>query len=700
MNRLLKTLLVSVVAVCSAVGAYANVPPIAYGLRNECLVSHEDTKRTKAGLLAGYLISRGDAEGAETGIHAGVLNRETHERHEKGAGFTYDKAGNLLAATNADATVSFVCDNMNRITSVTSSVYSVYSVYSVVQYSHDKNGNRTGLTLPGNNTVTYTYDDANRLSTLNLSAFSISAFSFSFDAAGNPTNITYPNGVTAAYTYDEGGRLTGLTYSKGGTAFINRAYTYNAIGQITKRSISAGLEAVPSDTHQHLRHNAADQLTHVSRMDNYEQPERWRDVGPDYDANGAVTNITVAYNGLTLENAFTWDYEGRLTAYSGEHQTNLWFVAPPIPESLSFKYDALGGRVSRTAAVGGAKVHVLDQAAPLKNVLVQRAANGTIERYYIYAPGFGLVAHIDANGTARYYHGDHLGSTIALTDSSGNVTDQFAYTPYGELMARTGTTDTPYTFCGRHGVYWEGGALYHMKARYYRADLARFISMDPLGIAGGVNLYAYANGDPMRFLDALGLCATRYDTRTDAIQQTGELFQQQNGSVFNFFAGFALDVLQRGVDTALEAEQSGFSPETSMTLGAIQGVGESAFAGATVQLGGMGAGQALGSIPALIPAAGAGSGALEPVLQRGEGVLIAITPNGQVITGNLGTSHAMFGQAAGVVVNGQVVSGAYVGTAFNSAGQIAVLNSMTFYGNQAAASSSIQGTVRAAVGAR
>jgi len=498
------------ISACSAASALANVPPLAYGLRNECLVSHEDTNRTKAGLLAGNLISRRDAEGAETGIHAVVLNREIHERHEKGAGFSYDKAGNLLAATNADATVSFVCDSMNRITSVTSFVS---SVLSVANYSYDHNGNRTGLTLPGNKTIIYTYDDANRLSDLQLSSFSLQPFSFTYDAANRPTNIVYPNGVTAAYTYDEGGRLTGLTYTKNGSAFIDRAYTYNALGQITKRTISAGLEAVPSDTHQYLRHNAADQLTHVSRMDNYEQPERWRDVGPDYDANGAVTNIAVAYNGLTLENAFTWDYEGRLTAYSGEHQTNLWFTAPPIPEWLSFKYDALGGRVSRTAAVGGAKVHVLDQAAPLKNVLVQRASNGTIERYYIYAPGFGLVAHIDADGTARYYHGDHLGSTIALTDASGNVTDQFAYTPYGELMARTGAgnTDTPYTFCGRHGVYWEGGALYHMKARYYRADLARFISPDPLGIEGGVNLYAYANGDPVRFLDALGLCAESGD---------------------------------------------------------------------------------------------------------------------------------------------------------------------------------------------
>ena len=78
-------------------------------------------------------------------------------------------------------------------------------------------------------------------------------------------------------------------------------------------------------------------------------------------------------------------------------------------------------------------------------------------------------------------------------------------------MAHTGTTQTPYTFCGRHGAYWEGGALYHMKHRYYRADLARFLSADPIGISGGINLYAYANGNPVLFLDALGLCSSGSD---------------------------------------------------------------------------------------------------------------------------------------------------------------------------------------------
>ena len=491
----------------------ANVPPLPNALGNGKSWTYD---------AAGNLISRRDAEGAETIYTYDNLNRvvSTEYPDATDVSFSYDAAGNLRTAANDDAALSFGYDPMNRVSAVTSSVF---SVLSVVNYSYDDNGNRTALALPGNKTINYTYDAANRLETLNLSAFSISAFSFSYDDANRLTNIVYPNGVTAAYSYDAGGRPTGLTYTKSGSAFIDRAYTYNALGQITKRTISAGLEAVPPDTHQHLRHNAADQLTHVSRMDNYENPERWRDVGPGYDANGAVTNITAAYNGITLANAFTWDYEGRLVAYSGEHQTNLWFVAPPIPESLSFKYDALGGRVDRSAGPGGTKIHVLDQAAPLKNVLVQRASNGTIERYYIYAPGFGLGAHIDANGTARYYHGDHLGSTITLTDASGNVTDQFNYTPYGELMARTGSTDTPYTFCGRHGVYWEGGSLYHMKARYYRADLARFISPDPLGIAGGVNLYAYANGDPILFLDALGLCAESGGGWLRGAQTAGEL---------------------------------------------------------------------------------------------------------------------------------------------------------------------------------
>ena len=85
------------------------------------------------------------------------------------------------------------------------------------------------------------------------------------------------------------------------------------------------------------------------------------------------------------------------------------------------------------------------------------------------------------------------------------MSDQFFYLPYGELAGRTGTTETPYTFVGRYGVYWEDGPLYHMKARYYHAGLKRWISADPIGLAGGVNLYAYAGGAPTVLVDLTGL---------------------------------------------------------------------------------------------------------------------------------------------------------------------------------------------------
>ncbi len=474
--------------------AFANVPPLPQSGQLTCSCPPQCVS----------VLGWADAIGDTTQYSFNDLNQLSGVSYPDSStvNFTYDKAGNIRTAFNSDATVGFGYDEMNRVSAATQSVL---SVSSVVGYSYDKNGNRTGLALPGIESVTYTYDDGNRLSGLSSTLFG-SSFTFTYNDANELTGITYPNGVTANYTRDDGGRVTGITYADGGTTLASRTYTYNALGQITKRTITAGLEAVPSDTHRHMRHNSADQLTHVSRMDNYETPETWRDVGPHYDPNGATTNMAVKYNGMNLTSTFSWDYNGRLESYNGEHQTNLWFTVPPLPANLSWKYDALGGRITRYGATGGEKTHVLDQAATLKNVLVQTSTNGTIERYYIYAPGFGLVAHVEANGTVVYYHGDHLGSTIALTDSNGNVTDEFAYTPYGELMSHTGTTETPYTFCGRHGAYWEGGSLYHMKARYYRADIARFISSDPIGISGGVNLYAYANGNPILFLDALGLC--------------------------------------------------------------------------------------------------------------------------------------------------------------------------------------------------
>jgi RHS repeat-associated protein len=147
--------------------------------------------------------------------------------------------------------------------------------------------------------------------------------------------------------------------------------------------------------------------------------------------------------------------------------------------------------------------------------LEETDADGNITRYYIWAPstgsgqaGFRLLAHIETDGTVHYYHSDELGSTLAITDESGAVTDEFAYSPYGKCTARTGTTQTPFCWIGGYGVYYDAPANLHLTLyRAYSADMRRWLSADPLGIDGGPNVYAMANLNPLAFVDPYGLCA-------------------------------------------------------------------------------------------------------------------------------------------------------------------------------------------------
>ena len=138
-----------------------------------------------------------------------------------------------------------------------------------------------------------------------------------------------------------------------------------------------------------------------------------------------------------------------------------------------------------------------------------KTENG-VTTYYVY--GRGLIGE-EVNGAFKTYHFDYRGSTVALTDSTGNVTDTFEYDTYGSMTARTGTTVTPFLYNGRDGVMTDENGLVYMRARYYSPTLKRFINADV--VAGSItnsitlNRYAYANGNPVSNVDPFGLSAER-----------------------------------------------------------------------------------------------------------------------------------------------------------------------------------------------
>jgi RHS repeat-associated protein len=104
-----------------------------------------------------------------------------------------------------------------------------------------------------------------------------------------------------------------------------------------------------------------------------------------------------------------------------------------------------------------------------------------------------------------YYQFNAIGSTVGLTNSSGGLDDSYTYDPFGSILSSHVTIGNPFQFVGAQGVMADGNGLDFTRARFYDSSSGRFISPDPSGIAGGLNLYAYTSNQPLNHVDPSGL---------------------------------------------------------------------------------------------------------------------------------------------------------------------------------------------------
>jgi len=111
----------------------------------------------------------------------------------------------------------------------------------------------------------------------------------------------------------------------------------------------------------------------------------------------------------------------------------------------------------------------------------------------------------------RWLIADERGSVIALTDDDGDadIDDGGPLAPvlysYNNFGAPGGSAAGRFMYTGQMWISDRGADFYHYKARAYRPGIGRFLQPDPIGYAGGMNLYAYVGNDPVNFTDPLGL---------------------------------------------------------------------------------------------------------------------------------------------------------------------------------------------------
>jgi RHS repeat-associated protein len=200
-------------------------------------------------------------------------------------------------------------------------------------------------------------------------------------------------------------------------------------------------------------------------------------------------NETIDPNGnLTSDGSKTyeWDAENRLVRVT-EGGTQL----------ASFLYDAHGIRTRKT--VGTVTTNYVRSR---RSVVEERSSTGGITKHF-GGRRFDEWLASDGSMGVRYYTHDHLGSVRETTDAAGAVVLRRAYGPWGDLLA--GGDFGGWAFSGRE---WDPEiGLYYYRARYYDPRLGRFLSGDPVGLRGGMNLYGYVLNRPTRFTDPMGLCA-------------------------------------------------------------------------------------------------------------------------------------------------------------------------------------------------
>ncbi len=231
-----------------------------------------------------------------------------------------------------------------------------------------------------------------------------------------------------------------------------------------------------------------------------------REVGGQIDGYAYVPG-TNRLSQITGPNAagFSYDASGNITAVDNfsfiYNQNNRLIRVEEGTEVLGeYTYNGLGQRVLKDAD-GQVTVFLYDFDG---NIIAEGSTDGTVTSEYLYM-GSNRIAMADAGtGHLYYYNNNYLGTPLLITDSDGNVVWDAEYLPFGQaVVSERVSVVNNFRFAGQY--FDQESGLHYNYFRYYDPRTGRSLTPDPIGLSGGINLYAYADNNPINIIDPYGL---------------------------------------------------------------------------------------------------------------------------------------------------------------------------------------------------
>jgi len=440
---------------------------------------------------------------------------------------------------------------------------------------------------------------------------------YEFDLAGNRTKKTVLDStgnplVTVGYTLGTGNRLASWTVAEtnlmacfpvagyasetiGANDRFGALWVSNAVpGGMSVKPVLSGTnflvdQMVVSMGTQTIVAAIRDVAGNTSYVTNTVIPTVVTNGAYQYNTAGCLTNIQYKGKDYSQSLGLTWNGQYQLTA-----ATTNGAVAE------RYGYDAAGRRLWVWDGTAGTNWFVYDG----NQVVADLNSTGGLVRSYVWGTGIdSLLSMTVYGGTTNTYYAlkDHLGSVLALTDGAGNIVESYRYDAWGRTTVY-GANGNELTVSAIGNRYcWQGReysfktGLYYFRARWADPVTGRWLSPDPLGISGGLNLYAIMGCNTANFKDPFGLC------KNSNINRNALLKAAQNTSLGNSFLG----LVGFGLLFTPAAPAGGVVLATTGVIGVGLGVTETGLSGdwepAAWSVGGYFVGGAVGrNVPSLL----------------------------------------------------------------------------------------------------
>ena len=441
------------------------------------------------------------------------------DRRTQVSRFTYDQLDRLVIETYQDSTVVRTYDAKGSLQRVTDSMSGDFvfsfdlarrlvqsiSPYGTVQYTRDARGRVKTRQVIGAPVLTYNYDPAGNLAGASMPGASVG---YTYDALNRPATLTRGNGVNSKYSYDTGGRITSILHAQGASQIAAIFYGNDDAGQRISMQSSIGR-----------------QLATQSALAQYDADNRLITRSASafiYDEAGNLASETAQLGTVS----YTWDSRGRLAS-----------ILSPGGQGTKFVYDFVGNMVEQRDLSSGTRLQAFINDN-LSNV-AQYSSGSNVVTSVLTALSVDSHLAVLRNGVSEYILGDAVGSTVTVSDSSGQGAAE-SYEPFGQSG---GVNTLQFNFTGRSKV---NNTLLFYRSRFYNPVIARFISEDSLKRQmAGENPYVYVSNNPVTFTDPYGL--TSVDDASGTVRPDPN-FNPLPGTRRALLEWIRVEILNRGAD--------------------------------------------------------------------------------------------------------------------------------------------------------